>query len=306
MRCLVLGGAGFLGSHLSEFLLAKGHVVRVFDRDETLKLRFQNLSGKMELISGDFGLKTLVDEAMRNIDVVFHLIGTTIPKTSNEDPIFDISSNLLPTLHMLNCVRYNQIKKIIFFSSGGTVYGIPQYIPITENHPTNPICSYGIHKLAIEKYLHLYHHLYGINYSVLRISNAYGPRQRPVHGQGAIMVFLHRILHRQSIEIWGDGSIVRDYVYVGDIMEAAERVASYDGPGHIFNISSGQGFSLNQMLDHLTTIVGHKPVVNFLPSRMLDVPVNILDIARAQKLLGWQPKVSLSEGLKLTYSSLHQ
>jgi UDP-glucose 4-epimerase len=207
---------------------------------------------------------------------------------------------------MLNCARSRQIKKIIFFSSGGTVYGIPKHIPINENHPTNPICSYGIQKLAIEKYLYLYECLYGIKYGILRISNAYGPRQRPVHEQGAIAVFLYRMLHKQTIEIWGDGSIVRDYIYVGDIVEAAEMVNIYNGPERVFNISGGQGFSLNQILDHLAALTGCKPKVNYYPCRQFDVPVNILDNKKALELLDWHPKTDFTEGLKQTHESLKQ
>ncbi len=180
MKCLILGGAGFLGSHIADHLLAAGHSVRLFDRFEAVKTNIQHLLPRIELVQGDFGNHAIVSEITRDMDIVYHLVSTTLPKTSNDDMVFDISTNLLPTLHLLEACRQNGVKKVIFISSGGTIYGVPQQIPIPELHPTNPLCSYGIQKLAIEKYLHLFHDLHRLDYAVMRVANPYGERQRPM------------------------------------------------------------------------------------------------------------------------------
>jgi UDP-glucose 4-epimerase len=176
-RALLLGGSGFLGSHLLEALLADGYDVRVFDR-----IRKPTGVGRppgVEVCEGDFGNYSDLAAALEGREVVFHLIATTVPKTSNDDPAHDLETNLVATVRLLDIARRNKVKKIVFASSGGTIYGVPATVPIPEHHETRPICSYGIHKLAIEHYLHLYHRLHDLDYCVLRVSNAFGERQRP-------------------------------------------------------------------------------------------------------------------------------
>jgi UDP-glucose 4-epimerase len=151
MKCLILGGAGFLGSHLADRLLEKGHAVRLFDRFEAAKTNIEHLLPHIELVQGDFANHALATQITKNIDIVYHLISTTAPKVSNDDMLFDVSTNLLPTLQLLDACTQNGVKKVVFFSSGGTIYGIPREIPIPESHPTEPICSYGIQKRALEK-----------------------------------------------------------------------------------------------------------------------------------------------------------
>ncbi|MGN6368153.1 MAG: NAD-dependent epimerase/dehydratase family protein [Phycisphaerae bacterium] len=303
MKCLILGGAGFLGSHIADELVAKGHSIRLFDRFEAVKTNIQHLLPQHELLQGDFGNHALINDATRNIDVVYHLISTTLPKSSNDDPTFDITTNLLGTLALLDACKQNNVKKVVFISSGGTVYGTPRQIPIPESHPTNPICSYGIHKLAIEKYLHLYLYLHGLDYAVMRVANPYGERQRPDAAQGAIAVFLGKLLRNQPIEIWGDGSVVRDYLYVHDVATAAEKCATYspapDAP-RIFNIGAGHGLSLLQVIEGLSKALNKTPQVHFAPARKLDVPANILDISLAPQHLNWTPATTFDQGLRRT------
>ena len=153
----------------------------------------------------------------------------SLPKSSNEDPRFDLETNVGHTLNLLESARRNAVESIVFVSSGGTVYGRPEATPIPESHPTNPLCAQGISKLAIEKYLHLYWKLHGLDYCVLRVSNAYGGRERTEKAQGAVAVLLDRALKGEVFEIWGDGSVVRDYVYVTDVIRALARAAGYDG-----------------------------------------------------------------------------
>src|SRR5690349_8458886 len=214
MNCLVLGGNGFIGSHLVDKLLADGHSVRVFNRHEE---HFRKPIASVEYQYGDFGNRELLMEALKGVDAVFHLISTTLPKTSNDDPAFDVQSNVVETVFLLEQCMARQVKKIIFISSGETAYGKPPTLRIPEKSPTDPECSYGITKLAIEKYLYLFWYLHGLDYTILRLANAYGERQRPTATQGAIPVFLERAMRNDEIVVWGNGSVVRDYIHVKDI-----------------------------------------------------------------------------------------
>lgn len=192
------------------------------------------------------------------------------------------------------------VKKIVFPSSGGTIYGISQANRIVESQTGSPICSYGINKLAIEKYLNLFNRLYGLEYSVLRISNPYGMHQRVDSGQGAIATFLHHAIHHDEIEIWGDGSVIRDYIYVEDVSKAFYKAAQMNTAEKIFNIGSGIGYSINQILAEIELLIGKPLRKRYLEGRILDVPSNILDISKAKINLGWEPRYSLAEGLRKT------
>jgi UDP-glucose 4-epimerase len=298
MKALILGGNGFIGSHLVDRLLREGHAVRVFDRNE--ELYREPISG-VEYFYADFGNRTLLAEALGDIDIVFHLISTTVPKTSNDDPAFDVMSNVVETIALLEKCVARGIKKVVFLSSGGTVYGAPDFLPVTEGHPTNPECSYGITKLAIEKYLALFRLLYGIDYVVVRPSNPYGPRQNPQGTQGAISVFLGRIAAGKPIEIWGDGEVVRDYVFVDDLVEGVYRVATRTTASRILNLGSGEGHSLNTLVATMRGIIGADVRVVYAAKRSFDVPRIYLDISRATDELAWQPSTSLDTGIRKTW-----
>ncbi len=300
MKCLILGGGGFLGSHLSEALLAQGYAVRILDRPNLARFKPFQHHGTVEWIDGDFVNLKDVDKAVSGCDIIYHLISTTLPRSSNENPAYDVETNVIGTLHLLEAVRKHKIKKIVFVSSGGTVYGIPKEIPIKESHPTEPICSYGISKLAIEKYLNLYHLLHGIEYCVLRLANPFGERQRVSAAQGAIAVFLDKALRNEVIEIWGDGSVTRDYFHVSDAASALIKALSYEGDNRIFNIGSGVGRSLNEILGAIDSLIGTPVKRVYLPPRSFDVPVNILDISKAEDLLNWKPQMPFVEGLSKT------
>lgn len=299
MNYLVLGGDGFQGYHLCRRLLENGNAVRVFDRNSINKNRLAEAGGRLDWIEGDFSDYPLLEKAVSDVDIVFHLISTTLPKTSNDNPIYDVESNVVPFLALMEKIRGNGVRKIIFFSSGGTVYGMPNAIPIPEDHPANPICAYGIHKLTIEKYLHMYHALYGLDYAVMRIANPYGMNQQLDRGQGVIPVFLNKMLRGEPLEVWGDGSVVRDYVYIEDIIDAAVGLVNHQGSHRVFNIGSGLGTSLIDLISLMGQRLNCSPEVHFKPARPLDVPVNILDIERAKHKLGWEPRTSLVDGIDL-------
>jgi UDP-glucose 4-epimerase len=298
-RCLVLGGRGFIGSHLVDSLLKEGYLVRCFDRPHVNPLGDTHLNNpNFELYEGDFSSESDIAQALVDCDFCYHLVSTTLPKSSNADPIFDIQSNLLSTVHLLTHAVKSGLQKIIFVSSGGTVYGVPSQVPISEIHSTDPVCSYGITKLAIEKYLSLFHLLHKLDYTVLRLANPFGEGQRTNANQGAVAVFLGKVLRGEPIEIWGDGSVVRDYVYIADVVDALMLSIKASTREHIFNIGSGRGYSLNDVLDAIEKVTGRSSDRRYVLGRAFDVPVSILNIDQAKKFLGWTPKVDFECGLE--------
>ena len=302
--CLVLGGAGFIGSHLAEALLQAGHRVRIFDRPHLDRLPAFLQRGEFEVFTGDFLNPRALTPALEGSEIVFHLVSTTLPKTSNDNPVYDVESNVVGSLRLLELCREHGVRKVVFTSSGGTVYGVPRSVPISESHPTDPICSYGIHKLVIEKYLQLHHRIHGLDYCVVRPANLYGPRQRLDIAQGAVAVFLDRALRGKPIQIWGDGSVVRDYLYVGDAAEALVKAAAFEGEPRLFNIGSGAGTSLTQLIQEIERLLGRAVPVEYAAARSLDVPANVLDASLARRHLGWAPRTSLAEGLRRTHASM--
>jgi UDP-glucose 4-epimerase len=286
-----------MGTHLVDRLLESGRSARIFGHSPN---RFRTVPQGAEYVEGELGNYGLVREAMEGMEVVYHLVSTTLPKTSNDDPVYDVHSNLIDTIQLLKtCVEVG-VRRVVFASSAG-VYGLPEALPITENHSTNPISSYSISKLAIEKYLQLFRYLYGLDFVALRISNPYGPLQNPMGQQGVVSIFLHRLYTGQPLRVWGDGNARRDYLYISNLVHALERAAEVEPQERVLNIGSGQGISINELLEVMATIVGEQPSVEYLPARTLDIPVSVLDIGRARAELGWSPDMELAEGLARTW-----
>ena len=302
--CLVLGGAGFFGSHLAEALVQAGHRVRIFDRPHLDRLPAFLQRPEFEVFTGDFLNPRALSPALEGSEIVFHLVSSTLPNTSNDNPVYDIESNVVGTLRLLDLCRGQGVRKVVFVSSGGTVYGVPRSVPIDESHPTDPISSYGIHKLAIEKYLQLNHRIRGLDYCIVRPANLYGPRQRLDVAQGAVGVFLDRAMRREPIQVWGDGSVVRDYLYVGDAAEALLRAAAFEGEPKLFNIGSGTGTSLKDLIKAIEGLLGRPVAVEYTAARSVDVPANVLDASLARRHLGWAARTSLAEGLRRTHASM--
>ncbi len=297
MIVLVLGGNGFIGSHVVDQLLAEGHTVRVFDRSYE---KFRTPLAQVDYRIAPFDDIASLAEALQGVDVVCHMISTTVPSTSNKDPIYDIESNLVATIRLLNLMRESGVARIVYLSSGGTVYGIPESSPILESHSTKPICSYGIVKVAIENYLHMYYQLYGLNYTILRISNPYGERQGHTGVQGVIGTFLQKILTNEQIEVWGDGSIVRDFIYIGDLAELCVSAIKVNNVG-IYNGGSGVGYSINEVIETMRDVTGKSISPKYISSRGYDVPKVILDNGEAKKTFGWTSCTDLNIGLSRTW-----
>lgn len=300
MKIIIFGGGGFIGSNIADRLLKDGHSLKIFERPGILPYRKFFSHEDLQWLTGDIFCTHDLSKALDDVDLVIHLVSTTLPKDSNNDPIYDVQTNLITSINILELMVKKHIPKIIFISSGGTVYGAPKFLPIKENHPTEPMVSYGITKLAIEKYLLMYQSLFGIKVNILRVTNPYGERQRIESSQGAVGVFLNNAIQCKPIQIWGDGSVTRDYLYVSDVAEAFSAAVDYKGIHSIFNISSGVGTSLKSLVEKIELILSKKVSCNYQKARSFDVPSNILDNSLAKIELNWSPKVKLEEGLAKT------
>ena len=298
MRALVLGGNGFIGSHVVDALLNDGYFVRVLDRSPEM---FRKSLDRVDYFRGLFDDIPLLIEALQGIDIVYHFISTTVPGTSNQDPVSDIQSNLISTVRLFEQMNKTGVERIVFLSSGGTVYGIPKQWPINEDHPTQPICSYGIVKVANESYLQIFQELHNIRPVILRASNPYGERQGHIGVQGVIGTFLAKVAKGESIQIWGDGNIIRDFIYVGDLVRLCVVAAESEYCG-VFNAGSGKGHSINHILKEIIAITGVTPQVDYKPGRAFDIPRVVLDISKAVKTFGWNPDTELQNGIKKTWS----
>lgn len=301
MKCVILGGAGFIGLNLAEALLGAGHQVLSVDQPAGSE-RFHRLLPQHPSLTtmwGDAWDECLLKAALAGCDVCFHLVSSTIPQTSNLAPRADVQTNLVGTLGLLDVCVQTRIKKLVYLSSGGTVYGVPRSVPIDEEHPTNPTSSYGIVKLAVEKYLELYRCLHGLEYSIIRLSNPYGERQRTTGAQGAVAVFLGKAMRGERIEVWGDGNVCRDYVHISDVIACLLAVMNATDPrARLLNVGSGTGHTINQLLEVIGESLQRELDIVHLPGRSFDVPANVLCVERAEMVLGWGPKVDLHTGVK--------
>ena len=297
MKILITGAAGFIGQNLVRKLIRSGHHILGLTRQTSLEIaegeQFRQLH-----ISDSTGLQKYADE-IRQCETVIHLASKTTPAASFGQPLKDINENLVPTLDLLNILNKSRVKRFIFASSGGTVYGIPKSTPIDENHTTIPTTPYGVEKIAAENLIRLWASNNDVEYLLLRISNPYGPYQHGRNNQGVIGSWLRAILHSQPIDIYGDGEVVRDYLYIDDLVSAfIIAVEQTDFPSGIYNLGSSQGSSLNEIATSLMGIDGVELTINRLPRRKFDVPLNILNSSKFRNQTGWTPEHSLDQGLK--------
>jgi UDP-glucose 4-epimerase len=302
---LILGGCGFIGRHVAVLLARLGHDVVLADRlepdfsfpsDAAARISWRRL----EFASADW------DALLAEASVVHHYVWTSIPASANSNSIGDLTVNVGGTLALLEALRRRGGGRIVFPSSGGTVYGRLQKVPVPEEHALAPITAYGASKATAEIYLELYRSLHGVDCRVARISNPYGAGQDIARGQGAVTTFLHRALNREPIVIWGDGEVVRDYIHVADVASALVVLAlcPHLEEFHTFNIGSGVGISLNGIIAELERRLHRRFEVRRESARPFDVPVSILDISRARKILGWEPCLSFAEGIRRTMSDV--
>jgi len=299
MRALVLGGCGFIGTHLVETLVRAGDTVRVLDLGAGTEFRPRHAGA--EYVYGDWLEDGCLARALAGpVECVYHLIGTVDVAGANADPTGDLRQTVHGSLRLLERCVAGGAGRVVFVSSGGAVYGVPRATPIREDHPTAPLSAHGVSKLAVEKYLAHFGELHGLRYQIARCANPYGEGQDPRRAQGAVAVFAYKALRDELIDVWGDGGVVRDYVYVGDVAAALRALGGYDGPSGVFNVGSGVGRSLVEVLDAVGQAVGHAPRVRYAPARPYDVPANVLDIGAIRARVGWAPKVDFGEGVRRT------
>jgi UDP-glucose 4-epimerase len=300
LRFTVIGANGFIGTNLCLELLSHGAKVKGCGRTA---LPRKELAGNIDWIQLDWTKDNdNLFQAVENTDVIVHLVSTLLPSPSNLDPTRDVQENLISTMHLLEFCSRARLKKFVFASSGGTVYGPQKTMPIKETTLPNPISSYGIVKATIENYLNLYRHLHGLDYVALRIANPFGKYQMP-HDQGLVANLMWKALAGKAIDIWGDGSIVRDYIHINSVVQAIMLSANIKNilAPRIYNIGSGIGRSVNEVLHSIQAVHGSHLKVNYTPSRPADVPENILDISLAGDHLNWAPKINWNNELVETY-----
>lgn len=293
-RVALIGAGGFFGANLARYLVSRIDDLRCFG----LHRSFPEVMQGIAWVTGDMASSCL-DDVLVGCDTVVHLASTSAPGT-DLDISADAKANVIASLNLFDRCVAAGVKQIIFISSGGTVYGIPNHLPIPESAPTHPITAYGVAKLAIEKYLGVYARLHGLDYRVLRISNLYGPYQTTTKMQGVVAAFLFKALQSKPVEIWGDGKVVRDYVYAGDAAEAVFAAMRYTGAERIFNIGGGIGMSLNEVIATVETMLGRRIEKIHRIGRAVDVPVNVLDCSLAKRELGWAASTDFIHGLEAT------
>ena len=301
-QTLVLGGAGFIGSSLVDALVAGGHKPRVLVRPSRSSANLRQVMDQIDLLHGDFMDDAMLKMAMRGVSTVFHLITTTFPNMVIESSNYDLLSNLLPTIRMLQIAREAGVRRVVYASSGGTIYGEPQRIPIQESHPLAPKSAYGQSKLTIENYMSFYARTTPLEVSILRMSNPFGPRQNIYGAQGLLAVAMGCVLNQRPLRVFGDGKTVRDYIYIDDVVEAMLRATV--SPPEILNISSGLGRTVNDVIAAVETASGQRIDREHVPERSGDVGISILDNQRARELLNWVPRIGFEDGVARTWQAI--
>lgn len=291
MRLVIAGGNGFIGRHFVRHARDAGHAVTLVVRSAP-----EACPEGVDLVTGGIDALCERPDVLEAADAVCHLASASIPATSQRDPLADATGNILPAIRLLEAMRAHGNRRILFLSSGGAIYGVPQTTPIRENHPTNPISPYGVGKLAIEKYLECYAALHGFSTVAIRPANPYGPDQGKVGELGVVWTFIRMIQQDAVATLYGDGSTVRDHVHVDDLCRLMLACLDQRAEG-TFNCGGGQGTSLKELITMIERIVGKPLQIDRKPARAFDPPAIVLDITRARKELGWEPQISLEQGI---------
>ena len=303
IKTIIIGGSGFIGRHLCRLLLDAGREVLIVGRKEGSTMM---LPQGCHYIRGNYGeVETLRKILAPECDVI-DLAYSTVPKTSFEDPLFDLTSNLPSSVRLLQEASRIGVRRVVIVSSGGTVYGPVESLPITENHPTRPISPYGITKLAVDRYAMMYHRNEGLPVIVVRPGNAYGEDQRTGTGQGFLAAAIDSILSGRDIEIYGEQGTIRDYIHVTDVASGILCALEKGHDGKIYNIGTGTGASnmeIVRMLREFAEADGFAVRTRILPARRFDVEANVLDSTRLRNDTGWTPGISLKEGVERMWNA---
>lgn len=299
MKILVTGGAGFIGSSIVDALILKNHKVAIVDDLSTGNLKNINKKAKFYKFSITDRQKINGMFKKEKFDVVIHHAAQLDVRKSVEDPLFDADVNIKGSLNILEACKNTKVKKIIFASSGGTMYGECSGKAPDEKTPANPLSPYGVAKNSVENYIKSYSAIYGLKYTVLRYANVYGPRQDP-HGEaGVVAIFIGKMLKNEPVKIFGDGRQMRDYVFVSDVVEANLRALT-KGENEIINIGTQTVFSVNALAKEIAAVIKYGQKPEYMPKRSGELFRNFLNISKAAKVLGWKPRVDIKTGLKKT------
>jgi UDP-glucose 4-epimerase len=297
MKVMVTGGAGFIGSNTVDALVEKGHEVVMVDSFLTGKREYLNLeAGFYKMDIRDKGLADVFRD--EKIDAVMHLAAQVQVRKSLEDPLFDSTINVTGSINLLECCRKYGVGKVVYSSSGGAIYGEPEYLPADEDHPIKPLSPYGASKYVVELYLGIYNRLYGLDYTILRYGNVYGPRQDPYGEAGVIAIFCQRMLDGKAPVVFGDGTQTRDYVYVKDVVKSNLAALERGTGPEALNIGTGTETSVLELVEIINAHVDTGVTPEFAPPIEGEVNRIYLDISKAKKVLGWQPEVSLEDGIE--------
>ncbi len=298
MNVLVTGGAGFIGSNVVDAFINEGHNVIILDNFSSGK--DENVNPKATVYRMD-----IQDAAVENIfrdekiEVMCHHAAQMDVRKSVADPKFDALVNVLGFLNLMEAGRKHGLKKVLFSSTGGAIYGEQDYFPADEQHPNRPLSPYGITKLTTEKYIFFYKEIYGIDHVILRYANIYGPRQNPHGDAGVVAIFSLKMLNGEQPIINGDGKQTRDYVFVGDVVKANVLALSYNG-SNIFNIGTGIETDVNQLFHYIKKLTGSNAEENHIPAKAGEQMRSVISSKKINELLGWKPTVTVEEGLKRT------
>jgi UDP-glucose 4-epimerase len=298
-KILVTGGAGFIGSHVVDLFVSKGYDVVIVDDLSTGRVSNLNPAAKFYQID-------IRDPRIRDIfeaerpDYVSHHAAQMDVRRSVAQPLFDADVNILGSINLIECAKEFNVKHFVYISSGGAAYGEPERVPCVETDPINPICQYGASKHTVEHYLYMYHVNYGMDYTVLRYPNVFGPRQDPQGEAGVVAIFTGKMLLGEPVTINGDGEQTRDYVFVGECAYANYLAITVDHASGIYNLGWGRPTSVNQIFTNLATIIEYNQPANYGPAKVGETRHIYLDASKAKKDLGWAPARTLEEGLRET------
>lgn len=304
MKSCLIGGAGFIGSHVARLLVNSGRQVTVLGRRSQ---PLNRLPPRVVYVSGDYGDRAVLRQVLEGADEVIDLAYATVPQTSFVDPVFDILANLPASVGLLQEVAAAGVAKLVVVSSGGTVYGVAESLPVGEDHPTNPISPYGITKLTIEKYARMFKQVQDLHVVVVRPGNAYGEEQRELGGQGLIATVMHSIIAGQEVSIFGSNGTVRDFVHVSDIASGIVAALECGAAGNAYNIGTGIGKSTFDVLSEIEPLAkkaGYSLRTRTVESRKFDVPANILDSRKLEAVSGWRAGIAFTEGIDFVWHAV--
>ncbi len=301
MVVLVTGGAGFIGSHLCEKLVTEGFNVRIIDNFVTGKERnIEHFKKRLEIVKGSITDDKSVIAALKDVEKVYHVAAQASVAISVKDPVFDATTNIIGTINLLEGSIRNDVEAFVFVSSGGAVYGNAEVIPTPETAPKEPVSPYGTSKAAGELYVEYHSRVNGLKYTIVRPGNIYGPRQDPFGEAGVISIFLEALKHDKPLHIFGDGRNTRDYLYVGDLVDLL-YLSGEDPKNTAINAGTGKETSVLELVSLMRTVTKKNPKVIYDPPRPGDARRSCLDITKARELMGWEPKIDLKDGIRLTW-----